>query len=186
MSKNILSYNNVLTIDVNTFMNIPIIVRDKDNNIMYMNHINKFKVSNYKIRQDVINSIKQLQSDYCVDTIILESNKLFLDKMDKYPDPLIFRNVLLAFGLQVSIEDSFYNSIPNIIAIPESEWKPKILHKNTKYAIDLYKSHILTQSIYSDFIETIDTYNYYRALCLSECSSFDIFMNKKYQINKGD
>lgn len=185
MSKNTLVVNTSLTVECNNPYNICLVVRDNSGIIALKSVMKRFTES-YKTRQDVINNINELFTTYSIDTIILEENKLLLDKMDKYPDPLIFKNIQLTFGIQISIEDNFYTKVDNIIALPDYIWKSLILNKYTKYSIDLYKSHIVDQYQYQEYLETIEKDNYYRAICLSESSSFDILMTKKYQINKGD
>lgn len=182
MSKNTLEPAVILTIDMQNILNIPMIIRSIDGSILYMSNITK-SGSHYSIRKNLIEKIHQCLNQYNIDTILLDQNKLFIDKIDRYPDPYILKNVLLGYGVQISIEDHFYNTIKYILAIPDYEWKSKVLNKNAKYSIDLYKSHILNCSVYSDYIDIINTNNYYRSLCLSESMLFDTLMNKKYQIN---
>lgn len=185
MSKNSIKPSVILTIDMNNILNIPIIVRTATGNILSMSNITKLQ-KHHLVRQRLIEQINNCKEQYNIDTILLDQNKLFIDKIDRYPDPYVLRNVLLGYGIQISIEDNFYDSIKYILALPDYEWKSKILNTNAKYSIDLYKSHILEQSIYSDYIDIIDSNNYYRALCLSESTLFDVLMIRKYQINKGD
>ena len=178
--------NILLTIDLHNYLNIPFIITDNTGTILHMDNISKIG-SNYSIRKNVINEIQILLNQFNIDTIILEQSKLFLDKIDRYPDPYVLRDVLLQFGVQVSIEDAFWKTL-TILSFAEYEWKQEVLGKfKAKYAIDLYKSHVLHRgNIPKKQLINIDNYNYYEAICLSECVLSDKLMNKKYQINKGD
>ena len=178
--------NIVLTITIHNYLNIPFIVTNSLGQILDTFNITKVG-SNYNIRKRVIDMINVIRSSYEVDTIILEQGKLFLDKIDKYPDPYVLRDVVLEFGIQVAIEDAFWDNYI-ILAFPEYEWKAEVLGKyKSKYAIDLYKSHVLHRcDIPKKQLINIDVNNYYETVCLSECVLFDKLMNKKYQVNKGD
>lgn len=183
--KNRLIPNILLTIDLDNIYNIPFIITDQSAKIIHMISIPKSS-NYYKIRQSVISTINMLLSKYNIDTIIFEQNKLFIDKIDKYPDPYVLKNIMLGFGVQVSIEDNFYNSL-TLLALPDYEWRHKVLNRKTTYAIDLYKSHILHRTdIPMSFLVNIENNNYYKAICLSESVLFDDLMDKKYQINKGE
>lgn len=174
-----------LTIDIHSLFNIVFIIRDKIGNILSMTNIIK-NISNYKTRQSVIAHLDYLIQEYQPDTLIYEQNQLFIDKIDRYPDPLVMRNIKCGFGIKVSIEDKYYGIFKYILELPEQEWRKCILNTNTKYSIDLYKAHILEQSFTEEQLTDIELNNYYKALCLSESIWFDRLMNRKYQINKGD
>lgn len=174
----------ILTVCTSSFYNIPLILTDNTSNIITMKHIIKYGKSNYKIRQEVIKVIDDLLNDYKIDTILLEQNKLFIDKIDRYPDPFVLRDILLGFGIQISIEDKYFNAIKYILQIPEYDWKNKILNRHTTYSIDLYKSHIELRGFDTETLSVIDTNNYYKAVCFSECVEHTPLMNRKYQINK--
>lgn len=186
MSKNSINPNLMLVVDIHNHITLPFVVVNPKGDILYMTHINALG-ENYIIRKKCISEIANIINLYpSIDTILLEENKLFIDKIDRYPDPMVLRNIMLGFGIQISIEDNFYDSM-TIIALPNYEWRSKILNRNTTYSIDLYKSHVLQkQNISEEQLEQISNNNYYKAVCLSESVLFDSLMNKKYQINKGD
>jgi len=176
----------VLIIDIHGYSNIPMIVRQNDQ-ILSFTHVEKSSLNHYNIRKKVKELILLLYKQYQFDTIIFEQNQLFINKIDRYPDPLVYRNILLGFGIITTIEDTFYESVPYILAIPELEWKKYILNKATTYSIDLYKSHILSQEKFSEEeLNIIEINNYYKVLCLSESIGFDKLMDKRYQINEGN
>lgn len=172
-----------IIIDLHGYINIPIIVRDK-NDIIEMVNITKLGRPNYFVRQDVVKLLHSLIAKYDINTIIYEQNRLFIDKIEIHPDPFILNNVLFGFGLQTSIEDNFYNNIQYIFAIPNKDWQTTILNSSVKYSIDLYKSHIVKQILDRETLDIIDKYNYYKVLCLSESIMFQNLINVKYQINK--
>lgn len=184
--KSRLEPNIILTIDIHSYLYITIVIKDKEDNILDLFYIQKNKTC-YNIRRDITDIIKKAISEYEVDTIIMEKNQLFIDKIDRYPDPLVYRNITLGFGIKISIEDNFYDMVKYIIELPQNDWRSTILNRTTKYSIDLYKSHILnTLDESEDRMKIIETYNFYKVLCLSESVKFDNLMNRKYQTNKGD
>lgn len=178
--------NIVLTIDIHGYSKIPMVVKQEDE-IITFSHVEKLRSNNYNIRKRVIEMLKLLYKQYNFDTIIFEQNQLFIDKIDRHPDPLVYRNILLGYSIANSIEDNFYESIPYILAIPELEWRKYILNNTTKYSIDLYKSHILSQGTFSEeALNIIEENNYYKVLCISECIGFDKLIDRRYQINEGN
>lgn len=184
-SKNKLSPQRLLTIDTENIYNIPFIITIPTGEIIHMTNIPK-SGNYYRTRQVVISVIDTLIKDYNIDTILFEQNKLFIDKIDKYPDPYVLKNIMLGFGIQVSIEDKYYESL-TVLSLPEYEWKNSVLNRKTKYAIDLYKAHILHRTdIPLNFLVNIENNNYYKAICLSESILFDNLMDRKYQVNKGE
>ena len=185
--KNKINAKIMLTIDTSNTYNIPIIITNHICEILYMTNISKPPyITSYILRHNVLNQIDDLIQTYNVDTILFEKNKLFLDKIDKYPDTYVLRDVILGFGVQVAIEDKYYEKL-TLISLPEYDWKNSILGNRARYAIDLYKSHILNRTdIPIKYLVNIENNNYYKAICLSESILFDNLMDKKYQINKGD
>lgn len=185
MNRNKIEPRVILTIDTEQYLFIPLIVTDNEDNILHMTHANKLGKS-YFVRKEVIKIVEQLVIQYNVDTIVLEQNKLFIDKIDRYPDPYVMRNVQLDFGIKVSIEDRFHDSIKYILEFPKQDWTQRVLNRFVKYSIDLYKAHILERGLSEELTQAIDKYNYYKALCLSESVRYDSLLNTKYQLNKGD
>lgn len=148
-----------------------------------MTHVDKIN-KQYIVRRQVILKIQELLQKYTIDTIIMDENKLFIDKIDRHPDPYVLTNVTLGFGIKISIDDIFHDTIPYILELPEQEWRTKVLNKSTKYAIDLYSQHILqSQKFDTNTLKIIQDNNYFRALCLSESIFYNSLMLKKYQIN---
>ena len=81
MSKQQVEPSIILTIDTTSRYNIPLIITNIHNTILYMDNVNKIGCSDYNIRKQVINKIQELISQYNIDTILLEQNKLFIDKI---------------------------------------------------------------------------------------------------------
>lgn len=185
MSRNLIEPNVILTLCTDNLMNIPIVVTDKYLNILNMTTVTK-SGGHHSIRTRLVSQIKSCVSEYNVDMIILEQNKLFTDTFSKYPDPYILRNVTLGFGINISIEDAFWDTIKYILEIPRKDWVDKVLGKADRYSIDLYKSHIMQHNFDENTLHNIDINNYYKTICLSESVFYDSLMNKKYQVNKGE
>ena len=57
----------------------------------------------YYTRKRVLEFIENFVKQYTIDTILLEQNKLFIDKIDRHPDPYVMFNVCLGYGLKISI-----------------------------------------------------------------------------------
>lgn len=146
--------------------------------------VNK-KLEEQELKQKILYKIDELLYKYNINTIIMERNKLFTDKMDKYPDPYILSDILLKYSIQITLEDNYINKIKYFMQLPDWEWVPTILNKKSRYAIDLYKNHILSKGFNGDDIlkQKLDSGNFFKVLCLSECSLYDKLMNKKFQIN---
>ena len=180
--KNIKS-KTVLAIDIHGYNKISFMVYSFEG-ILSLTHIDKIG-SQYFIRQKVLEMLTSLLHEYHIDILIFEKNYLFIDKIDRHPDPLIMRNILLGFGLAITIDNYAHTLIDYILELPEYEWKKEVLNSSVKYSIDLYKAHILNQEyLTEDQIKLIEDNNYYKLLCLSESIQFDSLMNTKYQINK--
>lgn len=178
--------NIVLTIDIHGYSNVAMVVRQKEK-ILSFTHVEKLSSNYYNIRKMIIERMMLLYKEYNFDTIIFEQNQLFIDKIDRHPDPLVYRNIVLGFGIGIAIEDNFYKSVPYILEIPELEWRKYILNSTTKYSIDLYKSHILSQEqLTEQELNIIEQNNYYKVLCISESIWFDKLIDRRYQINEGN
>lgn len=184
--KNKIEANIILTITTHNYLNIPFIVTNTVGQILDIYNITKVG-SYHNVRRRVVEMINIIRNSYEIDTIILEQGKLFLDKIDRYPDPYVLRDIMLEFGIQVAIEDAFWDKFV-ILAFPEYEWKYEVLGRyKPKYSIDLYKSHVLHRGdIPKKQLINIDENNYYEAVCLSESVLSDKLMAKKYQVNEGD
>jgi hypothetical protein len=184
MAKDNIEPNVILTLTTN-YSNIPIIITNFTGNIITMTHIEKVGYSYYHIRKRLKEVMNSLIDEYGVNTILIEQNQLFIDKIDKYPDPYVLKNIQLGFGVQTTIEDAFWEKVPYIMELPKWEWKKAVLNKKVEYAIDLYKSHILLRkSLSEEQLKQIDENNYYETLCLSEGMLCSKFLKKSYQINK--
>lgn len=173
----------VLTLDTQNPYGIPMVVTNKINDILALMLLPKAG-THYKIRQQVLNFIDLFLQKYNIDTILFEQNKLFIDKIDRHPDPFVLSNITLGYGIKISIQDKYYKKIQYILELPQREWTDKVLNRTTKYSIDLYKSHILLRDLTQDYIDIIEQNKCYKALCLSESVTFNELMNKKYWINK--
>lgn len=173
----------ILTLDVQNNNCIPITVTTNTNTILAITSVSKVG-SHYKIRQQLLKFIDLFINQYNINTIIMEQNKLFIDKIDRHPDPFVLSNITLGYGIKISIQDKYYNSVKYIFELPQKEWKDNILNKSVKYSIDLYKSHILLRDLGQDFLQIIDKNSCYKALCLSESVLYKSLMHKKYLINK--
>ena len=185
MAKNKIEPSVILTITTNNIFNIPMVVTDFTGSILATTHIEKIGLKDFNIRVRVKSKIESLINEYGVDTILMEQNQLFIDKVDRYPDPYVLRNIKLGFGIQITIEDTFWSKVKYIMEIPRWEWKKSVLNRKVDYAIDLYKSHILhRQNIDEETLKNIDDNNYYEALCLSESMLYSKFLHKEYQVNK--
>lgn len=115
---------------------------------------------------------------------MIEENKLFIDKIDKYPDPYVLKNILLQYSIQITLEDNYLEQLKYFFVIPQKEWISTILNYYARYAIDFYKNHILEKiESYEEYKDLIESGNFYKILCFSECCSYSKFMNKKYLIN---
>lgn len=172
-----------LTVDIHSHLNIPFIITDDLGNILAFTSVSKLGCSNFNIRYKCIEMMEILRTNYAFDTIIMEENQLFIDKIDRYPDPYVLRNIVLGFGIKTSIEDKYYYAVQNIIELPEKEWRNKVLNAAVKYSIDLYKAHVENRELSSDIMKVISENNFFKAVCLSESVLYPGLMNKKYKIN---
>ena len=183
MAKNSLNPHVILSYDVDSYLGVCIVVTSSSGTILCL--ANKPIVrDNYLTRKAVISCIKQLVSKYNVDTIMFEQNKLFLDKIDRFPYPYVLQNVMLRYSIQVTLEDLYYDTRV-LISLPEYEWKNAVLNRKVNYSIDLYKAHIKYRTdIPMKTLIQINEGNYHKVVCFSESVMSDSLMNKKYQLNK--
>lgn len=182
MVKSKIEPNIILTICINDMFDIKMVLKDIDGNILDLRSTSKLPKM-YIIRKNIINIIEELLQIYEIDTIILEETKLFLDRIDKYPDPYILNNICLGYGIKVAIEDNFYTRIKYILEYPKYDWRKYVLG-NIKYGVDIFKKHILvSNTLTEDDINKIDTGRYYEVLCMSDVVKYDSLLNIKYQIN---
>ena len=126
MARNKIEPNVIATITVNNIMNIPIVITNFTGNILHITHIEKVGYADYHIRRRLKSVLNNLISIYGVDTILIEQNQLFIDKIDRYPDPYVLRNIKLGFGIQITLEDTYWESIKYIMEIPRWEWKKEV------------------------------------------------------------
>lgn len=181
--KNKIKPSIILTLDIQNYYGIPMVVTTSTNDILAITKIMKGG-THYRIRQQVMEFVDLFLQKYNIDTILMEQNKLFIDKIDRHPDPFVLSNITLGYGIKISLQDKYYNKIHYILELPQKEWTDKVLNRTTKYSIDLYKSHIALRDLTQDYMNIIEQNHCYKALCLSESVSFDELMNKKYWINK--
>ena len=181
--KNKIKPSIILTLNIQNYYGIPMVVTTSTNDILAITKIMKGG-THYRIRQQVMEFVDLFLQKYNIDTILMEQNKLFIDKIDRHPDPFVLSNITLGYGIKISLQDKYYNRIHYILELPQKEWTDNVLNRTTKYSIDLYKSHIALRDLTQDYMNIIEQNHCYKALCLSESVSFDELMNKKYWINK--
>ena len=174
----------ILTIDIHAFRNITFVVTDLDGTIIALSAIDKLFLPGYNVRKRCVETADILIKNHHVDTIIMEDNQLFIDKIDRFPDPYVMRNIVLGFGIKTAIEDRYLESMRYIFEFPEHDWRTKILNPAVKYSIDLYKAHVKQrEDLSEDFMKIIDDGNYYRAICLSESARYSSLMKEKYLVD---
>ena len=184
MAKEKIEPNIILSIDVHSYRNIPMCVTNSEGNILSITFVEK-QGSYHTIRMKIIDMINILRQQFKIDTIIMEQNKLFIDKIDRHPDPIVYRNIELGFSIEIAVLDFYYKSIKNILSLPLKDWRNKVLNSTTKYSIDLYKAHIeIREDISQELLDIIQKYNCYKVICLSESVSYNSLMDKKYKLNK--
>lgn len=174
----------ILTLDIQNYYGIPMVVTTSTNDILAITKIMK-SGTHYRIRQQVMEFVDLFLQKYNIDTILMEQNKLFIDKIDRHPDPIVCRNIVLGFSIEIAVLDFYYKSIKNILSLPLKDWRNKVLNSTTKYSIDLYKAHIeIREDISQELLDIIQKYNCYKVICLSESVSYNSLMDKKYKLNK--
>lgn len=161
------------------------IIRDNSNNILYID-TQDYSIgfnSYYPIRKTAISKVKNIIQNYQPDTIILEQTKMFTDGITKYPDPEVYKNIILKYGLQISMEDNFLDMVQYFIEIPYYDWTQTILNSKFKYILDRCMNHIINNNnLTEEQLNSVKQFNLYQALCFSECVNHNKLMNKKYLI----
>lgn len=156
-------------------------------NLFFINTYSQIhsKLDEHIIKQKLMYKINSIFEEYPIDTLLLEQEKLTIDKIDRYPDPYILSNILLKYSVHISIEDSYLQKVKYFMEIPIWDWTNTIFNKKARYTIDLYKNHILTRGLIGseEIQEEVKLNNYYKVLCFSECSLYPKLMDKKYQLN---
>lgn len=190
MAKNKIEPSMIITVDLHNYQNIPIVVTNSIGNVLDISSVNRF-LKSHIVRTKVIDIMNDYINKYSIDTILFEENKLFTDTISLYPDFYVMQNVKLNYGIQVAIEDNYWNKVNYIIELPKYEWEDQIFNNKGKCSFERYKKYIqyrnnIMNIVPTELIETVDINNYYRALCLSTSILSDKLMNRKYQINKGE
>lgn len=173
----------ILTIYTKTIGIVHFIVKDNDNNILFLDNIlyNPLWQSSIQLRKQVVEKVLEIMQNYEIDTILIEETKLFTNGISIYPDPEVYKNILYCYGIQVSVEDRFIPLLPYILVIPYKEWTETILNTRQKYLLDKCKDHILvTTKLTDEQNELVKQYDFYQALCFSDCIKYDKLINKKY------
>ena len=161
------------------------VVRDNENNILHLatQDYSILSTSLYNIRKITITKVNNIIQNYNPDTIVIEQTKLFTDGITRYPDPEVYKNIVLSYGLQVTLEDHFLELVEHFLAIPYWDWSQTILNSKFKYILDRCKDHILLDNKLTETqMETVKHFNLYQAICFSECVNHSKLMNKKYLI----
>lgn len=174
----------ILTICTSNPFSISMTVTSRFGKILALEEISS-KGKEVVVCRLLLNCAEKLVQDYGVDLIIMEECKLLVDRIDRFPDNRILRDITLAYGVAMFIEYTFWEQC-KILLFPDYLWRKEVLgSRSAKYSIDLYKSHILHRGdIPKKTLIDIEKGNYYECLCLSECATSGTLCNKKYQINK--
>lgn len=175
----------VLTIDLSQLNYITIAVKSLNTNKYPMlSTVSKYALQgdNYQIRKKVLMYVKDAVINHSVDTIIIEKVKFITDTSIIYPDFNILRDVKLNYGITISIEDAFMESVPYIIEVPTEEWTKSLFNSHTLYSPDIFKSHVNLENFTDQQRNIIDSYNFYKAICMCECAHHESLL-KKYWIN---
>ena len=108
MKKDVITPTNIITLTTTNILYINLVVTTNTNEILHLEKLPKLHSQNYIIRRNLKGVIDRLISKYSVDTIVIEQNQLFINKIDKYPDPMVLQNILLSYGIKITIEDNFF------------------------------------------------------------------------------
>ena len=184
LGKNKIEITNAIVIYTAGISEVQYAVVSAIGTILYMCGIDKLGLKDYSVRKRCVDSIKELRTKFNINTIIIEQNSLFTESIGKYPDPYLLRNVVLGFGIKISIEDAFLKDIENILELPANEWRDSILGRRTRYSFDRCKAHILNKSeVYTlEQIAYIEEHKNYEVLCLADSVNFNNLIHKKYKL----
>lgn len=179
----------ILTLGIE-FNRINIVVRSIDGDILKLVGIpigNGHKKSDeHELKSILISKINEIIDECLVDTILIEKNKLLIDKFNIFPDFYILNDILLRYSIQITLEDNYFNRVKYFFEIPQKDWLNVIFNKNSTYSIDVFKQFVVNCGMYNDeLLGIIDGNNSYKTLCFSESVNFSNLLNKKYLINEG-
>ena len=107
MSKPKKEPNLILCIIVDSYSIIKLCIRNIEGELLYISNIIGLGLSQYEIRQQVLNSITSLLDKYPIDTLIMEKTNLFTDGITFNPDWRTYSNVLLNYSLQITLDDIY-------------------------------------------------------------------------------
>lgn len=116
-----ININNAIIIYPHGVLEIQLVVVSCIGTVLYMEGLDKVATSEYLLRSKCVERLRCLIETYDVNTLIMEENKLFIESIDRYPDPYLLRNVQLGFGIRISIEDNFLKVLDNILELPRKK-----------------------------------------------------------------
>lgn len=179
----------ILTLGIE-FNRISVVVRSIEGDILKLVGIpisvSRKKSDEQELKSLLISKINEIIDECLVDTIIIEKNKLLVDRFNLFPDFYILNDILLRYSVQITLEDNYFNRVKYFFEIPQKDWLNVIFNKNTTYSIDVFKQFVVNCGMYNDeLLAIIDSNNSYKTLCFSESVNFSNLLNKKYLINEG-
>lgn len=179
----------ILTLGIE-FNRINVVVRSIEGDILKLVGIpisvSRKKSDEQELKSLLISKINEIIDECLVDTIIIEKNKLLVDRFNLFPDLYILNDILLRYSVQITLEDNYFNRVKYFFEIPQKDWLNVIFNKNSTYSIDVFKQFVVNCGMYNDeLLAIIDSNNSYKTLCFSESVNFSNLLNKKYLINEG-
>lgn len=184
-SKNTIEPNVICTMIVDTSNIVKYCVTDKEDNLLSIKQVVGYATP-FKIRQKIVQDLRDIHLKYGIDTLLLQKTKLFTDGITTYPDWMTYNNVLLNYSIETTVDDNFHNIINNILVIPPNEWARLVLNNSQLKSFDAYKKHITNQQFKytEEQFEIFHQFNFYKLLCFSESVHYENLMNTKYLLNK--